>query len=231
MIRFCVSSLICLLFGISGCKCKDQKEIDNWFFGAGASDACPLAGALPVFVESKLSDKYTDQVMKAMERWNRVSRKMAGGRVFFAPRASLSKYKRPKGAGEWPVLLSVDAAPASLSAFGKPCAPMMRGMPEVLRDGALGWFEVRVAHGRIYGGRIQVCVGKYEAAIKMIGDPAATRVRQGGMYRILLHELGHALGGVGTKHPTWYGEVMRYAPANEAISYHWKDLLLYNGWF
>lgn len=220
--------LVCFCFMVvfCGCKCKDEKEISSWDFGRGADKYCPVLGAYPIMIKTNLKEKSQQKILKkAMERWNKVAREHHPHFVFFASYEDRKSFPRPGGLmGTWPVVAKVHPAPASLRSFGKTCEPLRRGLDPFIQGASLG--EVSFYPAVAYkGAKVQVCLEKIKKASKMIGDPVAQRVKEGGLYRVLLHELGHLLGGDGTGHPKTYGEVMRPRPANEAISYHFTTLL------
>lgn len=233
---------IALLFllSLTSCKCKDQKQIDNWDFGKAASVKCPVFGTFPLFVHNKLPATWKDPrgkvhktgyekaLKKAMARWNKEAHKLGFPNFFETHSAALVAKLKPKVAPrQWPVVVYAQDAPKSQQKFSKSCELMKLGKSTFVDIMTMAWMEyMTVDRGgkKIWtGGRISFCIEKYEQGRRLMATPAAQKVRIMGAYGFFLHELGHAL--IGRDHVKLYGEIMRKAPGNHAFSYQLQELL------
>lgn len=226
--RYLLAFSVVFFGASSGCKCKNKEEINKWDFGKGSDKVCPTLGVYPVFIESKkFPEKYGKDIKNTMERWNRESKELGGG-VLFDSLNSAKNYRKPKTwLKQWPVIVNLEPAPEYEYKSGKSCEPILKDADPFIQNTTFGWTQFRIEDSFYVSGRIQICDKKYELVRSFMNDTyrLGQRMREGGMYRLVMHELGHIIFGNGTKHPTMYGDVMAKSPLNDAIHFHVRELL------
>lgn len=191
----------------------------------------------PVWDEKKVAADYIKAWQKSAARWNKAS-KGVGGPDLLVPLADLNKYEKPKGwKGVWPILIEVEDAPIAEYLHGKECQLLVKGIDPWVQGGGLLYTQFGFKEMNIYGfkqkiyttAKVIVCSGKFESGKTFRGPDDAFKVgdqlRQGGMYRYMLHESGHTIFGNGNEHPAQLGEVMRRVPRNEAIHTNMLELM------
>jgi hypothetical protein len=200
-----------------------------------------MLGALPVFIKNSFPKpaKYQKVFEESVKYFNKEVgtpiMAMVSDEKRYKHHLAVQKKLVAKGHFRvWPFIVEFKQAPKSMQKFKGLCEKVKLDVGGSLDDiQALGFaettFKVKEMKGKRYINKVvvEVCVEKYEHAIKLM-TALGHKIKIFGMAGIIRHEMGHLFigdkGGADKKgHPAWYGDVMK--GLNPGLNYHTLELI------